>query len=365
MMNLIIAVDALIPPLTGIGRYTKELVSRIQVSEDIVKLKYYLNGRWVKEPLTIPISGQVVYETRKLPKALGQLYVGQYVKKAVFHSPNFFLPSTVERGVATIHDLSVLKFPETHPLERIQRFEQRLLTTLGVAQHLITPSETIRQEVIDYFGWPSHRNTAIDHGVADTCRPQSRAEVRTLKRYGLTPNAYTLCVSTIEPRKRIENLIKAYSMLPLVVKARFPLVLVGDKGWQSEHQHHVIDAAQRAGWLSYLGFVDEVDLPLIYAGARLFVYPSIYEGFGLPVAEAMASGVPVITSSKSCLPEVASGAAKLVDPDDLIEFASSLEVCLQDEDWREAAVQRGLKVAKKYHWQQCAEQTIAVYKKIK
>jgi len=221
-MNLIIAVDALIPPLTGIGRYTKELVSRIHTSNEIQKLKYYSNGRWVKAPLTIPITGKVTYESFSVPKALRPLYLGQTMKSSVFHSPNFFLPPAAEHGIATIHDLSVLKFPETHPIERVQQYERRLLMTLGIAQHLITPSETVRQEVIDYFGWPSHRITSIYNGVPDTFKPHSYDELQpVLKRHGLMPEGYTLCVSTIEPRKRIESLINAYALLPMQLRLRF------------------------------------------------------------------------------------------------------------------------------------------------
>jgi glycosyltransferase involved in cell wall biosynthesis len=135
--------------------------------------------------------------------------------------------------------------------------------------------------------------------------------------YGLSHGSYSLCVTTIEPRKRIDSLLAAYARLPEKLRVVYPLILVGGKGWRSEHLHQAIDAAANAGWLHYLGFVPEDDLPALYAGARLFVYPSSYEGFGLPVIEAMASGVPVVTSNRSCLPEIASGAAKLVDPDDV------------------------------------------------
>ena len=119
---------------------------------------------------------------------------------------------------------------------------------------------------------------------------------------------------------------------------------------------------QNAGWLRYLGFVPEADLPALYAGANLFIYPSIYEGFGLPVVEAMASGVPVITSNCSCLPEVAAGAAKLVRPDDLDAFMANIEEALTDVEWRQQAVANGLRVAKRYNWVECVKRTVNVYK---
>ncbi|AXI01973.1 glycosyltransferase family 4 protein [Aquirhabdus parva] len=365
-MNLIIAVDALKPPLTGIGRYTKELVSRIRVSEDIHQLKYYLNARWVEEPLTIPVTGLVKYESLKVPRVLRQFYLGKTVKNSVFHSPNFFIPPFVEHGIATIHDLSVFKFPETHPAERVRDFERRLGQTLSVAKHIITDSKSTREEVIEYFGWPSARISAIHLGVPEVYKPRPHVDIyaQLLSRYNLTPNKFTLCVSTIEPRKKVDRLIQAYALLPIRIRTEYPLVIIGGKGWHSELLHKVMEDAQRAGWLYYLGFVDEVYLPAIYAGARLFVYPSIYEGFGLPIAEAMACGIPVIASNRSCLPEVTSGAAKLINPDDVDEFSLSLQACLTDLIWREKAVGQGLNVAKAYTWDNCAQQTLKVYKRV-
>ena len=140
------------------------------------------------------------------------------------------------------------------------------------------------------------------------------------------------------------------------------MVLVGGEGWRSEHLHEAIDVGQKAGWLRYLGFVPEDDLPALYAGARLFVYPSSYEGFGLPVIEAMASGVPVLSSDRSCLPEITSGAAKFFNPDDAENFITSLEEALTDFTWQQKTISRGLQVSARYNWDECAERTAAVYK---
>lgn len=200
-------------------------------------------------------------------------------------------------------------------------------------------------------------------GVSARFAPRSAAELTpTLQHFKLNASGYSLCVSTIEPRKRIDSLLAAYARLPKKVLAAYPLLLVGGKGWRSEHLHEAIDAGQNAGWLRYLGFVAEEDLPALYAGAKLFVYPSIYEGFGLPVIEAMASGVPVISSDRSCLPEVAAGAGKLVNPDDLDIFTSTIEEALADIEWRQQAVANGLHVASQYNWTECVNRTVNVYK---
>jgi alpha-1,3-rhamnosyl/mannosyltransferase len=145
-------------------------------------------------------------------------------------------------------------------------------------------------------------------------------------------------VSTVEPRKNIANLLRAYETLPSNVRARVPLVLCGDRGWISEEIHVAIERARREQWLRYFGYIPEEDLPLIYGGARVFIYPSFYEGFGLPVLEAMASGVPVVAANSTSIPEVAGDCALLVEPNAIGELADAVERSLDDEDWRERVV---------------------------
>jgi alpha-1,3-rhamnosyl/mannosyltransferase len=245
----------------------------------------------------------------------------------------------------------------------VHQFEKSFRQTLDIAAHLITDSAATRQEVIEYFGWPAERVTSVNLGVSASFAPRSPAELLAgLRHYGLAAGAYCLCVSTIEPRKGIGNLLAAYSRLPEAVRNAHPLVLVGGVGWRSEHLHLAIETGQKAGWLRYLGFVPECDLPLLYAGARLFVYPSSYEGFGLPVVEAMASGVPVITSDRSCLPEVAGGAAKLINPDDVVGLSTAIESCLLDLNWQAQAISDGLQVAARYNWEGCLRRTVEIYR---
>ena len=335
-------------------------------AQGIEQVRYYRAGRWVDDPAALLGGGSPGRKHRfKYPRWAKDWYWKRACQGQVFHAPNYFLPLYAENGVVTVHDLSVFKFPETHPVERVRQFEKSFRQTLGIATHLITDSEITRQEVIAYFGWPSERVTAIPLGVSPVFTPRTPAQLTpVLQRYGLNPGAYSLCVSTIEPRKRIDSLLAAYARLPRAIRAAYPLVLVGGKGWHSEHLHASIEAAQQAGWLRYLGFVDEADLPALYAGAHLFVYPSIYEGFGLPVLEAMASGVPVVTSNCSSLPEVSQGAALLLDPDDVAGLSNGMKMALLDESWRSAARANGLHVAQRYTWEQCAQQTLDVYRTV-
>lgn len=231
--------------------------------------------------------------------------------------------------------------------------------------HLITDSEATRREVIDFLAWPEEKITAVPLGVAPQFAPSSAAALAPcLARHGLEFKRYALCVSTLEPRKKIANLLQAYECLPAVVRSQYPLVLVGGKGWLSDALHATIERLAAQGWLRYLGFVPEADLPALYAGAQAFVYPSIYEGFGLPVLEAMASGVPVVTSLFTSLPEVTQGAARLVDPDDIDALTLGIHASLCDEAWRAIAVETGLAKAGNFTWSRCVDQTIDVYQQV-
>jgi len=363
-LKLILSVDALGPTLTGIGRYTWELASRMGNAPGIEQVRYFRNGRWIGDPSSLVRTGGRKHgSVIRLPRFARHWYWKRACSGQLFHSPNYFLPPYVENGIVTVHDLSVLKYPETHPVERVKQFERSFSQTLKIASHLITDTETVRQEVIEFLGWPSDKVTAVHLGVSQRFIPRTSSEISPiLQRYGLNAGNYSLCVSTIEPRKKIDRLLEVYARLPAYLLESNPLVLVGGKGWQSEHLHKLVVKGVKAGWLHYLGFVPDQDLPELYAGAKLFIYPSIYEGFGLPVIEAMASGVPVITSNCSCLPEIASGAARLVNPDDSAALSEMIDESLNDDIWRQQAVSKGLEVAVRYNWDDCISRTVEVYK---
>ncbi|MCE5241666.1 MAG: glycosyltransferase family 4 protein [Desulfobacteraceae bacterium] len=296
------------------------------------------------------------------PRCLKKLRLEHACRGSIFHGPNYFIPDYADIGIATVHDLSIFKFPETHPAERIRQFEREFNRTLDRASHLITDSEAIRMEVIDSLNWPEDRITAVPLGVSSEFGPMPYGALQPcMRKYGLTEGGYTLCVSTLEPRKRIDKLLLAYQALPQDLRTRFPLILAGSTGWLSEALQERIELYSRQGWVCYLGFVPESDLPALYAGARLFAFPSVYEGFGLPVLEAMASGIPVVTSNCSSLPEITQGAALLADPDNVDELGQFIVKGLCDDGWRSTARSGGLSVAETCTWGKCVEQTVRVY----
>jgi alpha-1,3-rhamnosyl/mannosyltransferase len=171
-------------------------------------------------------------------------------------------------------------------------------------------------------------------------------------------------VATLEPRKKLDRLIAAYAELPEALRRQYPLVLTGAPGWLEGPIRNAIERGRAAGWLRFLGYVPEDELPLVYAGARALAMISVYEGFGLPVVEAMASGVPVLTSNRSCLPEVPGGAALLADPDDVPDVTGQLARLLTDEAWRAQAVAAGRRRAGELTWERCIQRTAEVYARL-
>lgn len=377
-MKLILSVEPVRFPLTGIGRYTYELATRLQRSSEINDLQFFAGRRFLPSLPTAADQSDAVHGLKRLVQknavaveAYRRLmpYLRKRALKAhedhLYHSPNYYLPPFAGPSLATFHDLSPFTWAHCHA-PQIARFLQKELTlTLQRADALITDSHYTRQELADYFGWPIERIHAVPLASSPEFHPRSADSLReALARYGLQAGGYSLFVGTIEPRKNLETLLDAYGKLPVALRQRWPLILTGYHGWRSEAIHQRIAQAQQQGWARYLGFAASEDLPLLYAGARLFTFPSHYEGFGLPVLEAMSSGVPVVCSNSSSLPEVAGQAALMCAPDDVDGLSALLRQGLEDENWRLAAVQQGLTHAAGFSWERCAQATIEVYRKV-
>lgn len=357
-----ITVDSLSPNLTGIGRYTWELCQGLARHPAIDDLAYFLGDHWVSEP-----AGLLNGKTRRrspLPKPLRRWRARPGFAGRLIHGTNYFLPPMADTGIVTVHDLSIYLHPETHPAERIRDFEKQFQRSLDKAVHVLTDSEATRQDLIATLSYPAQQVTTVHLGVSTAFRPMPRSATEAdLRRiFGRAIGSYILSVATFEPRKRIEAAILAHARFSRRTGSEIPLVLVGAKGWSNERLHALIEDEQRQGRLIVLGFVEESDLPTLYAGARLFLYPSVYEGFGLPPIEAMACGVPTIVSNRSCLPEVTRGAAMMVDPDDLESLSAAIESALYDDFWREGAIRAGLAVGAHYSWERCVERTVDVYR---
>lgn len=362
-VDLTLWVDPLEPQLSGVGRYTLELARGLATRSEIGRLAYFGRERLVPDPIAL-VRAEPLPPIRRRYGRLQARWEKRRLRKDLMHGPNFFLPAFAERGIITVHDLSVLKFPETHPRERLEEYDRHFQRSIADARHVITVSETIRQEVIAELGVAADRVSTVYNGVSSAFRPHNEDELLpVLRTWGLRPGAYGLCVAAIEPRKKLMELLAAWRDLPLQLRTRYPLVIAGVPGWRNERIRQSIDQGVAEGWLKAIGFVPELDLPALYGGAALFTYPSIYEGFGLPPIEAMASGVPVIVANRSCLPEICGDAACFIDPDDQSAFTQAIRAGLEDEIWRSGAVERGLRRAAAFSWERCVDGTIDAYRK--
>lgn len=366
-MQVALTLDALSPQLTGIGRYCWELAQRLPAHPAVQSIEFYVGAERISNPARLLMSRRTTARwSRKLFAPLRKVQRRRNASSVadVVHGPNYHLPSWAENGVVTVHDLSVFKFPEMHPVERVAVFEREFQHALDRASQIITDCETIRREVIQFTGFSASRVTAVPLGIGPEFGPLSEAErIPVLRKHRLPLTGYGLTVSSLEPRKRIDRLLVAWSELPRRLRSLYPLVIAGAKGWHNDGLHSKIAQGQSEGWVIPLGFVSAADLPAIYAGARLFVYPSIYEGFGLPPLEAMASGVPTIVAAASCLPEVTKGGARFVQPEDIDSFATAIAEALEDAEWRSEAASHGINVAGSYSWQACIDQTVQVYER--
>jgi glycosyltransferase involved in cell wall biosynthesis len=281
----------------------------------------------------------------------------------VYHAPNFLPLRFNGPTVITVHDLSFLRYPQTHPEERVRVMERRLPAAISTAAFILVDSEFVRKEVLEVYAPPPEKVVTIYLGVSERFRPMSAEQTRpVLERHGLAHGRYVLSVGTLEPRKNLAGTLEAFSMLPEKVRSSFPLVVVGMLGW------HVNDLSARLrrltsdGCVRAMGYVPDDDLPYLYAGCAAFIYPSIYEGFGLPVLEALAAGVPVITSNRASLTEVAGDHAVTLDPHDFPSLSEALYKALQS-DGVAGAQERRVAWARTFNWKRCAEQTAAIYRR--
>ena len=233
------------------------------------------------------------------------------------------------------------------------------------ADAIIAVTESTRQEIIATFGLNPAKIVAIHNGVGPQFRPLSQAETAAvLHSHQLTHKGYILNVGTLEPRKNLIRLARAYRSLPTALRDRYPLVIVGMKGWHYESIEQELGPLLRSGHVRLPGYIPAEALPALYAGAAMLVYPSLYEGFGLPLVEAMASGTPVITSNRSSMPEVVGNAGILVEPEDETMIAEAIRQLLEDKNAAQRLQQQGLERARQFTWERCAQQTLAVYRQV-
>ncbi len=351
---------------TGIGNYTRGLVQALVDNghgNDLI----LIHSERSNDPLYKQATEKVIPNLPRNVFEFGKFL--REIKCDVVHFPSFTgsqLPLYFATGmvpiVVTMHDITPILYPEAHPIKSGLLWGRALKFCSHRIAHWISVSENTKLDMEKYLKIDGN-DISVTYTAADPrfkfIRDKEAARNYILNQYGLK-DPFILYVGTLEPRKNIPTLIHAFAM---VKKDGFPqkLLLIGGKGWKYEKVFSAINELSLADQIVIPGYVPDEDLVYFYNVADLFVYPSVYEGFGFPPLEAMACGTPVITSNKSSLPEVAGDAALLVNPLDVRALAGAIERVLANEELRAELSERGLKRAKFFDWKKTAERTWEVY----
>lgn len=370
-MRICLDATSLLNRKFGIGHYAENIISSIVALDDINEytLFYQLLTRRHKRFLKIS-RANVSNFIRHFPLALADLSFnrmaisGDYYcgNPDVFHAISSFLPRmNRSKTVWTVHDLSFKVNPEWFEAETAEGLDERFRTNLERADHIITVSRSTKDDLLKYYDYPADHITPIHHGIcAHALTPASMtpAAVTTAAALGAS-DRYILAVGTIEPRKNLARLVHAYTRTDVPEK----LILVGGRGWKFQPVFDAIESSRRRSNITWMNYVPPEELSALYKGATFFIYPSLYEGFGLPLLEAMAHGCPSITSRTSSLPEVAGSAALYVDPYSEIDIAEKIETLSNDEDLRRRLRIKAIAQSRLFDWKTAASETIKVYQR--
>jgi glycosyltransferase involved in cell wall biosynthesis len=312
-------------------------------------VRYHASGAATQRPAL-----RIGWEQTVLPRRLAQL------KPDLLHGLAYALPvGWPGRSLVSIYDPSFLRFPNAFkPVNRVY-LAASTRAAARRARQVLTISEHSRRDIVRLLGVPEQRVQVTYPAADDRYRPLPADEVESFRHRRGLPDPFVFAVGTLEPRKNLVGLLEAYARLD---RPRPPLYVGGGTGWRFSPIFQTVQRLGLGDEVTFLGFVPEEELPLWYNAARLFTFPSLYEGFGLPVLEAMACGTPVITSTASSLPEVAGQAATLVPPNDSVKLAHEMQRVLDDPGLRKEMRAAGRIQASRFSWRALADATVAAYR---
>jgi len=369
-MIVCVDIQSAVAQRAGVGRYTRMLVQHLgeAAGEDRLLL-FYFDFRRAGEHF--PVKGAGLQVERRLPGRWVQASWRKFAwppfdwlagRADVYHFPNFIRPPLKKgKSVVTIHDLSFLRFPQTAEKRNLAYLRKRISGTVKAADAIVAISEFTAREIEQLLGAPRNKIHVVASGLAEHIREPEAEKVRELKdRLGLE-RPYLLNVGTLEPRKNIAFLVEIFELLR---GFDGDLVLAGMKGWSFQPILDRISSSRRADRIRLLDYVAEADLPALYAGAELFVFPSLYEGFGFPPLEAMACGTPVLSSTAGSLPEVLGEGAEFCPGFDPAQWAEKIQTFLADFSRRREAVERGRRRALSFTWKETARRTWEIYRSV-
>jgi len=368
-MKIGIIADSIHELKTGLGTYAYNLIkglSRFRKHEYII-----IHSKRGGMPNSIPCDDLIVpipkilfgKEIRKmciLPFKIRKLNLD--ILHETYHFGHFlFSPCKIR--ITTVFDLSPLIFPGTHLYSRVLMHKILFPFTIRNSEKILTISKSTKQDLIKYLNIPEKKITVTYLATDEKYRLLNQKEISKIRRKYSIDFPFILYVGTLEPRKNIPSLIRAFYQLKKKT-SRHKLIIAGKKGWKSEDIFETIEKLNLQKDIIFTGYVPDEDLPALYNAADLFVYPSLYEGFGLPPLEAMACGTPVITSNTSSFPEVVGDAGIMIDPYDVDGLTKAMYEVLTNDGLREDMIKKGLKQTKKFSWEKCAKETLEVYQEV-
>jgi glycosyltransferase involved in cell wall biosynthesis len=362
----------------GIGRYTRELVGALVETNQTESFVLFS----AKQPAQVPVAARIPQAANvsyhQAPVSERWLYRLWYRldlpirvewvtgKLDLFHSPDFVLPPVAHDipTLLTVHDLSFVHFPETFTPSLVNYLNKIVPRSVSRSSHILADSEATRRDLLEMYQVPLDKITVLYSGVNKRFKPVNKERRLQVVRdkYGVGRRPYILSVGTLQPRKNYEMLIRAFR--PVAAANPHNLVIAGGKGWLYDRMIEEISRQGLEDRVQLVGFVDDEDLPALYSDASLFAYPSLYEGFGLPLLEAMACGVPVLNSNASCLPEVAGAATKQLPPNDQQTWSVAMMSLLSNAEERSRMVAAGFLQARRFTWERAAQQLSAIYDRL-
>jgi len=360
----------LTPGRTGVGYYTEHLLQHLarevaNTGDEIV----VVSNKPIDTQSPLPAHVRV-HEGHRFPVRIGWMQMRaasalDALKPDVAHFTNGMIPiGSPVATVVTVHDMSLRLYPQCHPIRRLLLNRPLMHVAITKASAIVTVSHSARRDLLRFHRVPPDRVSVVHEAASPVFRPiTDRARLDAIKaRYGL-PARFILYVGTIEPRKNLARLMTAFAEAR---KAGIPhrLVCVGPYGWSSRDLSGHIDRLGIGHAVHFTGYVPFEDLPAIYNLADFFVFPSLYEGFGLPVVEAMASGLPVLTSNSSSLGEIAGDAAETIDPTDTDAITDAMRRLATNAELRRARSAHGLERSKSFSWTQTARDMLGVYQRL-
>lgn len=353
----------------GISWYIRNLLSELAARPGPYRYTLFLSDRAYQPPVPLHLQ-RSRWPTHRPPvrilwEQLAQPLVVQRQTLDLLHGLAFVGPLAARLPlVLTVYDLSFMRYPEAfRPMQRwyLQNFTR---WSVRRAQAISCISESTRQDVLRFFNVPPERVQTIYCGVEPAFRPLPAAEVAAFRAAQQLPDEFILRLGTIEPRKNVLGVLRAYAAWVNREANVPPLVVAGGKGWYYESVFDEVTRLGLAERVYFPGYVPQEELALWYNAAAMLVYPSFFEGFGLPVLEAMACGTPVITSNVSSLPEVAGNAALQIDPNDEPALSRAMASLWADHDLRRQLREQGLARARTFSWQKTAQETQALYARV-